>query len=222
MSTQAIPVGEAKPVAAGAFKTAFIIAWLFCLLFYFMEYAVRSAPSVMLPELTNAFGLNTVGLSSLIGLYYYSYAGFAIVAGASVDRWGAKYTIPAGVLILAVGTAMFGVNVSWIAGVGRFLQGAGAAFAFVAAVYLASRGLPARYLATAIGITQCVGMLGGSAGQFVTAPLIHGPIAWQQFWIYAGVLTLLIAVAMLIVTPREHQSPGSTTSIWSTFAPYKI
>src|SRR5262245_66179031 len=84
---------------------------------------------------------------------------------------------------------MFGVNVSWIAGVGRFLQGAGAAFAFVAAVYLAAHGLPARYLATAIGITQCIGMLGGSAGQFVTAPLIHGPIPWQQFWFYSGIVT---------------------------------
>jgi MFS family permease len=175
-------------VANGAFNTAFIIAWLFCLLFYFMEYAVRSAPSVMLPDLRTAFALNTVGLSSLIGLYYYSYAGFAIVAGASVDRWGAKYPIPAGVVILAVGTAMFAVNVDWIAGVGRFLQGAGAAFAFVAAVYLASRGLPARYLATAVGITQCLGMLGGAAGQFVVAPLTHGPLDWQQFWIYAAVV----------------------------------
>jgi MFS family permease len=185
-----------------------------------MEYAVRSAPSVMLPELRTAFGLNTAGLSSLIGLYYYSYAGFAIVAGASVDRWGAKYTIPIGVLILAVGTAMFGASVGWIAGVGRFLQGAGAAFAFVAAVYLASRGLPARYLATAIGITQCVGMLGGSAGQFGVAPLIHGSLAWQQFWFYAGVITLFIALAMFIATPREH-STQSSASIWATFAPYK-
>jgi MFS family permease len=214
-------IGGAKPATASAFHTAFIVAWLFCLLFYFMEYAVRSAPSVMLPELTTAFGLNTVGLSSLIGLYYYSYAAFAIVAGASVDRWGAKYTIPAGLLILAVGTAMFAVNVGWIAGVGRFLQGAGAAFAFVAAVYLAARGLPARYLATAVGITQCLGMLGGAAGQFVVAPLIHGPLEWQQFWVYAGVVTLLIAVAMVIVTPREHLSQGSNASIWTTFAPYK-
>jgi hypothetical protein len=39
MSTQAMPIG--KPADASAFKTAFIIAWLFCLLFYFMEYAVR-------------------------------------------------------------------------------------------------------------------------------------------------------------------------------------
>ena len=101
MSTQAMSIGGAKPATASAFHTAFIVAWLFCLLFYFMEYAVRSAPSVMLPELTTAFGLDTVGLSSLIGLYYYSYAGFAIVAGASVDRWGAKYTIPAGLLTSA-------------------------------------------------------------------------------------------------------------------------
>jgi MFS family permease len=221
MSTQAMTIGGAKPTTASAFHKAFIVAWLFCLLFYFMEYAVRSAPSVMLPELTTAFGLNTVGLSSLIGLYYYSYAAFAIVAGASVDRWGAKYTIPAGLLILAVGTAMFAVNVGWIAGVGRFLQGAGAAFAFVAAVYLAARGLPARYLATAVGITQCLGMLGGAAGQFVVAPLIHGPLVWQQFWVYAGAVTLLIAVAMVIVTPREHLSQGSNASIWTTFAPYK-
>jgi MFS family permease len=221
MSTQSMPISGVKPATASAFHRAFVVAWIFCLLFYFMEYAVRSAPSVMLPELTTAFGLSTVGLSSLIGLYYYSYAAFAIVAGASVDRWGAKYTIPAGVLILAVGTAMFAVNVGWIAGVGRFLQGAGAAFAFIAAVYLASRGLPARYLATAVGITQCLGMLGGAAGQFVVAPLIHGPLEWQQFWVYAGVVSLLIAVAMFVATPSEDVSQTSNASIWTTFAPYK-
>jgi hypothetical protein len=67
MSTQTVPSGGTKPAAASAFHTAFIIAWLFCLLFYCMEYVARSAPSVMLPELRTAFGLNTAGLSSLIG-----------------------------------------------------------------------------------------------------------------------------------------------------------
>jgi MFS family permease len=212
----------AKPIPVGGVHAAFVVAWLFCLLFYFMEYAVRSAPSVMLPELKGAFGLTTVGLSSLLGLYYYTYAAFAVVAGASVDRWGAKYPIPIGVLLLALGTAMFGASVEWIAGVGRLLQGAGAAFAFIAAVYLASHGLPARLLATAIGITQCIGMLGGSAGQFVVAPLIHGPVTWQQFWIYAGILTLLIAVAMYIVTPSEERERRTTAAARSTLALYKM
>jgi hypothetical protein len=78
---------------ARGFNTAFVVAWLFCLLFYFMEYAVRSAPSVMLPELTAAFGLTMACLSSLVGLYYYTYALFAIVAGASVDRWGRRRAV---------------------------------------------------------------------------------------------------------------------------------
>jgi len=219
MNTIAIPAPR-LPAASG-FHAAFVVAWAFCLLFYFMEYVVRSAPSVMLPELTSAFGLTTVGLSSLVGLYYYSYALFAVIAGAAVDRWGAKYVMAVGVLILAIGTAMFGVSVSWIAGVGRLLQGAGAAFAFIGAVYLAAHGLPARYLATAIGFTQCLGMLGGAAGQFAAAPLIHGPIAWQQFWLYSGVAILVIAVAMFIATPREDRSQGAKASLWSTFAPYK-
>jgi hypothetical protein len=50
MSTQAMPIGGAKPAATGAFNTAFIIAWLFCLLFYFMEYAVRRHPASCCPS----------------------------------------------------------------------------------------------------------------------------------------------------------------------------
>src|SRR5258706_7738924 len=128
-------VSAPKLPAASGFHAPFVVAWAFCLLFYFMEYVVRSAPSVMLPELTAAFGLTTVGLSALVGLYYYTYALFAVLAGAAVDRWGAKYVLAVGVLILAIGSAMFGVSASWIAGVGRLLQGAGAALPFIGAPY---------------------------------------------------------------------------------------
>jgi MFS family permease len=221
MTFQAIPVPARKAPMVSGFHVAFIAAWIFCLLFYFMQYAVRSAPSVMLPELTSAFGLTTLGVSSLLGLYYYTYSTFAIVAGASLDRWGAKYTIPVGVFFLAAGIIMFGLGISWVASVGRLLQGAGAAFAFVGAVYLAAHGFPARYLATAIGFTQCIGMLGGSAGQFVVAPLVHGPINWQQFWIYAGVVTLVTGIALFVMTPRQDASEHSKTSIWRMFDPYK-
>lgn len=202
-------------------RTTFVVAWFFCALFYFMQYAVRSAPSVMVPELTAAFGLTTLGVSSLLGLYYYTYSAFAIIAGASLDRWGAKYTIPLGVLFLAIGTVMFGFGINWTASLGRLLQGAGAAFAFTGAVYLAAHGFSKRWLATALGVTQCFGMLGGSAGQFVVAPLVHGPISWQQFWFYAAGASLLIALALLIVTPRQDPSEHRTSSLWSMFTPYK-
>jgi hypothetical protein len=51
----------------------------------------------MIPELTAAFGLSALGVSSLLGIYYYTYSTFAIIAGASLDRLSAKYTIPIGV-----------------------------------------------------------------------------------------------------------------------------
>jgi len=41
-------------------------------LFYFMQYALRSAPSAMMPELSSAAARDVVAASVLVGLYYYS------------------------------------------------------------------------------------------------------------------------------------------------------
>jgi MFS family permease len=217
-----VPSNSPASSRTDCFHPAFIVAWVFCLIFYFGQYALRSAPGVMVPELTHAFALSALGVSSLVGLYYYTYSLFSLVAGASLDRYGAKYVIPLGVAMLAGGAALFGAG--WVASAefGRLLQGAGGAFAFTGAVYLATHGFPPRYLATAVGFTQCFGMLGGSAGQFVVAPLIHGGIVWQQFWLYAGLAGVIVAALILILTPADHDArTAEQSSIWSMFTPYK-
>jgi MFS family permease len=222
---RAVPL-RATPANTG--QIGFIVAWGFCLLFYFGQYALRSAPGVMVPELTKAFSLTTVGVSSLLGLYYYTYSTFAIVAGASLDRLGAKYVIPAGIVVTAMGSILFGLGSYQSAEIGRLLQGAGAAFAFTGAVYLATHGFSAAWLATAIGFTQMFGMLGGSAGQFAVGPMIHSVIAWQQFWFIAGAALLVVAVIVVIATPSGHDArvvpvSGVQGGSWlSMFAPYKI
>ncbi|MGI4953159.1 MAG: MFS transporter [Janthinobacterium lividum] len=205
-------------------QTGFIVAWAFCLLFYFGQYALRSAPGVMVPELTSQFGLTALGVSSLIGLYYYTYSTFAILAGASLDRLGPKYVIPTGIVIAALGSILFGLGTAVSAESGRLLQGAGSAFAFTGAVYLASHGFKGRYLATAVGFTQMFGMLGGSAGQFAVGPMIHGVITWQQFWVIAGLVLLGVAAVVLVATPAGHDArpAGSDTSLLSMFKPYRI
>jgi MFS family permease len=205
-------------------QLGFIVAWGFCLLFYFGQYALRSAPGVMVPELTSQFGLTALGVSSLIGLYYYTYSTFAILAGASLDRLGPKYVVPCGIVLAALGSILFGLGTAVSADSGRLLQGAGSAFAFTGAVYLASHGFSGRYLATAVGFTQMFGMLGGSAGQFAVGPMIHGFITWQQFWIYAGIALLVVAAVVMVATPSGHDArpAGSDTSLRSIFKPYAI
>lgn len=213
-------VFAASRPAEKAIRLPFVAAWLFALVFYFIQYALRSAPGVMIPELSAAFGLTALGISSLVGLYYYTYAGFAIVAGASLDRYGAKLPIAVGAFAIAAGSVLFGLGSIGAAETGRLLQGTGSAFAFTGAVYLAARAFSDRWLATAVGFTQFAGMLGGFAGQFAVGPLVHGPIAWQEFWIYAGVLVAVVAVLVLIVTPARHERARG--SLWAIFAPYKI
>jgi len=176
----------------------------------------------MMPELTLAFGLSSVGVGGIIGLYYYTYSTFSLIAGACLDRYGAKYVLPTGIALLVLGAVLFGVGMTRAAELGRLLQGAGSAFAFTGAVYLATHGLPARYLATAIGITQCFGMLGGAAGQFAVAPMIHNIMSWRQFWIFGGVGMAVIALCLLVVVPKGHdERPSNAASIWAMFTPYK-
>lgn len=218
-----MPASPTLSAKRGEFYPLFISAWLLCAVFYFLQYALRSAPGVMVPELTSAWNLSALGLSSLLGLYYYTYAGFSIVAGASLDRYGAKYSIPAGIACLAVGAALFGLGSVGAAQAGRLLQGAGSAFAFVGAVYLAAHGFPARLLATAVGATQMFGMLGGAGGQFVVSPLIHGTISWQHFWLAAGAITFVLAVITFVATPREaDRTRAGRGTFGQMFAPYKI
>ena len=139
---------------------AFVIAWFFTVIFYFLEYAVRSCPSVMIPELEASFSTTALGIAAILGVYYYTYSTMSLVAGAALDHLGAKRSVPVGIAILGIGCLLFSVPTVLAGDVGRLLQGAGSAFAFTGAVYLAAHGFPARYLATAIGATQCVGMLG--------------------------------------------------------------
>lgn len=44
----------------------FIGACLLCLIFHSLQYAVRSAPGVMIPELISAFGLTGLGVSFML------------------------------------------------------------------------------------------------------------------------------------------------------------
>ncbi|AMR32328.1 hypothetical protein A0256_13310 [Mucilaginibacter sp. PAMC 26640] len=162
-------------------KHGFIISWALGCVFYLLQYAIRSSPAVMIGELSNAFNLSAYEISSILGAYYYTYALASLLAGVAYDRYGAKYPISIGAGILCLGCLLFSMSGLSSGYAGRLLQGAGSAFSFTGCVYLAAHGFAAKYIATAIGFTQCMGMLGGSSGQFITGPLIQNGLPVQTF-----------------------------------------
>ena len=105
------------------------VAWLVTAVYYFYQYALRSAPAVMMPQLSDAFGLTAMGVASLVGLFYYGYSPFSLVAGAAMDRLGPRKVVPIGAATVGVGALLFASGNSEAASVGRLLQGAGGVFA---------------------------------------------------------------------------------------------
>lgn len=210
---------------SGSLKKFYIIAWAIGLIFYFLDYVIRSAPAVMIPQLVDNFNTTELKLISMIGTYYYTYSTCSLIAGIALDKFGAKKSLFVGTLILGIGCLLFLISTQ-VAGVsGRLLQGAGCAFAFPGCVYLASKGFSSKSLATAIGFTQCIGMLGGTAGQFVVGPWIEEGVNIDAFWLWSGIATIITAFGLFFIIPSENKAKdleAAQSQHIGYLEPYKI
>jgi len=194
-----------------AAKTA-AIAWLVTAVYYFYQYVLRSAPAVMMPQLSDAFGMNAMAVASIVGLFYYGYSPFSLVAGVAMDRLGPRKVVPIGAAAVGVGALLFSTGNSQLASIGRLVQGAGGVFALIGAAYIASTNFPASRAATLIGATQMFGMAGGSAGQFVVGPLIGAGVVWSTFWAGMGIAGLVISALLFALLPPS--APAERRADW--------
>jgi MFS family permease len=199
-----------------------ILAWLLVLIYYFYQYALRSAPSVMIPQLSDAFGLSAVGVASIIGLFYYGYSPFSLITGVSLDRLGLKMVIPIGAVVVGIGAILFATGNYTVASIGRFLQGAGGAVPIVGAIYIVSKYFPGSRAATLIGSAQMFGMAGGFAGQFAVGPLISSGLLWRSFWIIMGIAGIVMGIILFFFLPKEVRQDKSDNYFKSTLAAFKI
>ncbi len=190
------------------------VAWLITAVYYFYQYTLRSAPAVMMPQLSDAFGLTAAAVASMVGLFYFGYSPFSLVAGVTMDRLGPRRVVPLGAAAVGVGALLFASGNSAAASAGRLLQGAGGVFALVGAVYIATTNLPASRAATLIGATQMFGMAGGSAGQFVVGPMIASGVSWSHFWIGMGIAGLAVSALLYALLPSPKPAERRPGDDW--------
>ena len=204
-------------------KTIVFTGILITVIFYGFEYLIRTNPSIIIPELKSTYHLNSFGIGSLVGMYYYTYAPFALIAGLLLDEFDARKVIPIGFLICAIGTLMFGITQYEVALLGRLLQGMGSAFAFVSCVYLLTKYLSPRLLPLMIGIVQSIGMLGGALGQGPSAYILQtAHIHWQSYWFILGIIGVTLAVLAYIFiiseSDKSQQNKENNVSVRSILA----
>jgi MFS family permease len=198
------------------------VAWLVTAVYYFYQYVLRSAPAVMMPQLSEAFGLSALGIASIVGIFYYGYSPFSLVAGVAMDRLGPRRLLPLAAAVVGCGALLFATGNSGAASVGRFLQGAGGVFALVGAIYIATKNFPASQAATLIGATQMFGMAGGSAGQFAVGPMMGRGVSWNSFWIVMGIAGLVIGAVLFLLLPREEKKEQPDNWMKSAADAFKV
>jgi MFS family permease len=199
-----------------------IVAWLLVLVYYFYQYALRSAPAVMIPQLSEVFGINALGVASIIGMFYWGYSPFSLITGVSIDRLGLKRVIPIGAFAVGIGAILFATGNYTVASIGRFLQGAGGAVPIVGAIYIVSKYFPASKAATLIGSAQMFGMAGGFAGQFAVGPMISGGFPWRSFWIVMGIAGIVLGIILFIFLPKEVRQERPDNYFKSTLSAFKM
>jgi MFS family permease len=160
----------------------------------FYKYALEVSPSIMTQTLMSTFHISGAELGNLAATYFYSYLLLQIPAGLLLDKFGPRKTTTLAIAVCAAGSLVFaGANTFFMAAFGRFLTGAGAAFAAVNCLKLIANWFPFRHFAFMAGLMMTLAMLGAVGGQAPLAAFVDA-LEWRQAMQIIGIAGLVLAV----------------------------
>lgn len=191
--------------------------WIVCglaALFYCYEYLLRIEPSVMVPQLMHYFGITAEGLGILSAMYYYAYTPLQAVVGLLTDYFGPKWILTIAIGLCVIGVLLFGSSDNiYLASLGRFLIGAGSAFAFVGALKMAAIWLPKKRFALFVGLTMSLGMIGAMVGDVELSYAVQY-FNWQRVVIVSALFgAFLIPIFILFVHSKKPTAQQSTIKL---------
>ncbi len=194
--------------------------WLLSAVFMFYKYAIEVSPSVMTTTLMKTFAISGAELGNLAACYFYAYLLLQIPAGLLLDRFGPRKTTTLAIILCALGCLIFAAADSlMLAGIGRFLTGAGAAFAAVNCLKLIANWFPFRHFAFMAGLMMTMAMLGAVGGQAPLAAFIQ-KMEWRHALESIGMAGFILALLFWLIVrdrspshSREKQLTSSKISL---------
>ena len=195
-------------------KSSLLHAWLIWLLsslFMFYKFVLEVSPSVMTNTLMNAFDISGAQLGNFAACYFYAYLLLQIPAGLLLDRFGPRKVTTLAIIVCACGGFLFAsAETFFMACIGRFLIGVGAAFGAVNAFKLIANWFPHRQFAFMGGLMVTVAMLGAVGGQAPLASFIQA-VEWRHAIEILSIIGLVLAAIFYIVVRDKsstlHEAP---------------
>lgn len=180
--------------------------WLLSSFFMFYKYALEVSPSVMTTTLMSTFHISGAELGNLAACYFYAYLLLQLPAGLLLDKFGPRKTTTTAIAICALGSLLFSkAETLFMAEAGRFLTGAGAAFAAVNCLKLIANWFPFRQFAFMAGLMMTFAMLGAVGGQAPLSQFIRH-LEWRSAIGIIGIAGFALAVLFWIFV--RDKSPG--------------
>ena len=198
-------------------KTHHILAWIIWLLsasFMFYKYAIEVSPSVMTSHLMSEFHIDGAQLGNLAACYFYAYLLMQIPAGLLVDRFGPRRVTSIAIAICGLGTLLFAFSSNlFLAQLGRFASGFGAAFAALNCLKLTANWFPSNRFALMAGLMMTLGMLGAVFGQAPLSWLID-QLGWRDALYAIGIGGLVLgALFFIVVRDQSKYTPFTNAQL---------
>jgi predicted MFS family arabinose efflux permease len=181
----------------------------------------RFGYSAVLPSMQEALGLTSAQAGSLASWNLVGYTIIALPAGILASRFGCRLVVFVGLVVTAIGMALTGMAAGLTAAsAGRFFTGMGNAMVLAPSLALMVAWFEPRRLGMASGIVPA----GSSFALLVVGPVVPRIIAaggddgWRWAWYFFAAVTLVIAVASLIVQrdrPHDQRNVSIARLRWS-------
>jgi predicted MFS family arabinose efflux permease len=163
------------------------------------------SPQALLPELSREFGATAAEISAIMTASTLAVALTAPVTGAIADVFGRKRVIALALFAVSVPTVMLTLahDVHTIA-VWRFVQGLFLPGIFAVTVAYIGDEWPPNEVAGVTGLYVTGSSIGGFAGRMVPGALAD-LVGWREAFLVLAAMTLVAAVAILFMLPRERR-----------------
>jgi MFS family permease len=167
-----------------------------------------TAVMAALPAMSGDLHLDSAAVEWVVNAYLLAAAAFILLGGEAADRFGARRSSIAGIVVFALSSMIIALAPSGLVVIGaRGLQGLGGAFA-VAGTLAAATESPESERAGAIAAWTGFLMLGFSIGPLVGGAVTHYA-GWRfNFWL--NVVAIVPAAIMLAVRPGSRGRKADT------------
>lgn len=191
--------------------------WLIATLFVVYSFSLNTASAVFSQSIQSSLQVSDFKISLAMGVFILGFACMQIIAGFLLDKYDAKWVVSCGVFLLALGNWLISSAHHLIFfSLANFLQGLGAAFAFVAIGILISQWFSANLFPILFGLTQTVSCFCAAFLHYFFTLALKTE-SWQQLYLKLSVFGFILLILTLIIvkSPKTKMS-AMRFSLWQS------